>query len=72
MNIHYYEDGSPKRCYKCGCDTFNDVVRSTLAVLDNGGGPAMEIEYFCANCGTSLAYWAYGSFDPSFSDSHSR
>lgn len=68
MSNYYYEDGSPKQCRNCGCESFKDVYRSVLSVLPNGDGPPMEIEYFCFNCGASVAYWAYGSFDPSYLD----
>lgn len=66
MSDYYDEDGSPKRCYKCGCVEFTSKCRSMLAVLDNGTGPELETEYFCASCGVSVAYWAYGSFDPGY------
>lgn len=61
----YTEDGAPVKCWKCGSAEQQEVVRDFLDVFQ-GQGPVCEYEVFCADCGTSIAYWAYGSFDPSY------
>lgn len=61
----YAENGAPLKCRNCGCKDHKEVVRDFIDVL-NGSGPASEIEYFCSYCGASIAYWAYGYFDPAY------
>jgi len=63
---HYFEDGSPKTYPSCGHEFFNDIVRDFIDFGVPGGGPATEIEYVCRSCNSSVAYWAYGSFDPAY------
>ena len=59
----WYKDGHPKRCPKCMHRKFEEDVRDSLDV-GVGVGIPMEIEYLCARCGNSCAYWAHGSFEP--------
>ena len=66
LSDHYYEDGSPKKCWKCGCEEIKSIDRDWIAVLDNGTGPITEYESRCAACNELLGYWAYGYFDPAF------
>lgn len=61
----YAENGAPVKCWKCGSTEQREEVRSTLDVL-HGHGPVCEYEVFCAECGTGIGYWAYGSFDPGY------
>lgn len=63
---HYFEDGHPKTCRSCGGAVFNDIVRDFIDVGVPGGSLATEIEYVCESCGSTVAYWAYGSFDPAY------
>lgn len=62
----YYEDGAPKMCWHCGHTEFNDITRDFIDFGVPGGGPATEVEYKCKSCDQTVAYWAYGSFDPSY------
>lgn len=58
---HYYNsDGSPIACPYCSGNETYDKINS----ID--GGIASEIEYFCSHCHKTIAYWAYGSFDPGY------
>jgi hypothetical protein len=61
----YTESGMPIKCFKCGCTEIDEKVRDFVDVCC-GTGPVLEAEYICNACGTSVAYWAYGSFDPNF------
>ncbi len=63
----YADDGAPIRCPYCGHANFKEKMHGSI---DFGvvAGPATEIEYFCGACGESVAYWAYGGFDPSYYD----
>jgi hypothetical protein len=61
----YTENGAPVKCWKCGGTKQREEVRSMVDVL-YGQGPVCEYEVFCAECGTAIGYWAYGSFDPSY------
>lgn len=60
MSAFYEEDGTPKACQCCGGSWFvnNDRVVSEWGV--------MEYEVICVWCGESVAYWAYGSYDPAY------
>lgn len=62
----YWPDGDPKKCRVCGCTDFKETVKDFIDFGVPGGGPATEVQYDCASCGEAAAYWAYGSFDPSF------
>ena len=64
-NDWYTEDGQPIKCWKCGCTEQREVVISMVDVFQ-GMGPVCEYEVFCAVCGESIGYWAYGSFDPGY------
>jgi DNA-directed RNA polymerase subunit RPC12/RpoP len=63
----YADDGSPIKCPECGHAEFTEKMRDFID-FGVGAGPATEIEYFCGACGESVAYWAYGSFDPAYLD----
>lgn len=63
----YADDGSPIKCPECGHAEFTEKMRDFID-FGVGAGPATEIEYFCGSCGESVAYWAYGSFDPAYFD----
>ena len=65
-NSYYDLDGYPLRCPNCRSTGTRREVRDFLDVGVPGGGPPTEIEYFCAECKTSVAYWAYGAFDPAY------
>lgn len=62
----YEPDGTPKVCPECGHGTFTDEVKSSIDMGVPGGGLPCEIEYRCAACKTSVAYWAYGHFDSAY------
>lgn len=68
MNISkfYSPEGAAIKCFKCGSTNIKHVTRSVIPVLDNGSGPECEFSEECAHCGTTLAYWAYGAYGPSF------
>ena len=63
----YADDGSPIKCPECGHAEFTEKMRDFID-FGVGAGPATEIEYFCGSCGESVAYWAYGGFDPAYLD----
>lgn len=63
----YADDGSPIKCPECGHAEFTEKMRDFID-FGVGAGPATEIEYFCGSCGESVAYWAYGGFDPAYFD----
>jgi len=63
----YHEDGAPKVCRSCGHTKFKGEVRDFID-MGHGGGLATEIEYLCDSCGESVAYWAYGYFDPAYTE----
>lgn len=62
----YSSEGATLKCFKCGSTNIKHVTRDVIPVLDNGTGPECEFSEECADCGTILAYWAYGSYDPTF------
>ena len=64
----YADDGQPIKCFTCGGTKIAEHVRGVIDFY-MGQGPASEIEYVCDGCGTTVAYWAYGHFDPSYEDS---
>lgn len=64
-NEFYHEDGAPKKCRSCGHTEFKERVRDFIDVFE-GRGPITEVEYLCGNCNSSVAYWAYGYFDPAY------
>ncbi len=63
----YTADGTPIKCPECGHAEFNEKMRDFID-FGVGAGPATEVEYFCGACDVSVAYWAYGSFDPAYLD----
>ena len=60
-------DGMPTRCPICGepTDNCNEVMRGFID-FGVGAGPATEIEYTCNLCESTVAYWAYGYWEPRF------
>ena len=66
MRQYYNDDGSPRSCWKCGSESFKEVVKDFIDYGISGGGPATEIEYRCEQCNVDVAYWAYGYFDPRY------
>ena len=48
--------GYPLNCYKCGSIDLKDIT------IDRIDYTPCEIETFCEDCGTSVAYWAYGCY----------
>jgi len=48
--------GYPLNCYKCGSTDLNDIT------IDRIDYTPLEIETFCKECGTSVAYWAHGQY----------
>lgn len=62
---YWYRDGQAKRCYVCISPQVKHVMIDYLDVgIGYGIGPESEYEEVCEKCGTRLAYWAYGSYDP--------
>ncbi|MNZ37830.1 hypothetical protein D3C78_552890 [compost metagenome] len=59
----FAEDDAPRSCPTCGCCERVDKVRDS----DPAWG-VYESEAFCANCRTSVGYWAHGYWDPSYRD----
>jgi hypothetical protein len=59
-NRYYNKDGSPKKCKHCGSDSLFMYARGTEANV------VSEWEHNCTECGYSVAYWAYGYFDPAY------
>jgi len=59
--LFYDVEGRPKRCTECGCKIFG------VLVLESINGIAAEQDYICKDCGATVAFWAYGYFDPKFS-----
>lgn len=67
---HYDADGMCIKCPNCGSDgPFKDLTMDLIDVY-NGSGPATEIQINCTHCNENVAYWAYGSYDPSYSWFH--
>lgn len=62
MNKYYDDDGWPKKCPKCRCK------RIDSGTIDTINGTVSEEEFRCHSCGTVVAYWAYGYFDPWFKE----
>lgn len=62
----YTIKGYPIKCPQCGHNSFNEKIHNFID-YEVATQPS-EIEYFCAKCGESVAYWAYGSFDPAYFD----
>lgn len=54
----YEPDGSPVYCPVC------DSTNIMQVVLGYEAGFVSECECRCGDCGISIAYWAYGSYDP--------
>ena len=59
----YLPSGAAVKCWKCGSTNIKHVTVDVIAVLPNGDGPECE---FKEDCGETLAYWAYGHYDPAF------
>lgn len=59
-NGFYAKDGQPIKCFKCGSDKLEDVIK------DCDRGCVYESECNCTSCGQSLGYWAYGSWDDGY------
>lgn len=57
---HYNADGSPKKCSNCGCTDFD------IKIIDTSNGIVCEHSEFCVECKENVAYWSYGSYDPSY------
>lgn len=58
LTRNYSKDGSCTRCPTCGSGEFTEVVCGVVQCV------ASEVETKCAQCNTSVAFWAYGSFSP--------
>lgn len=62
-------DQLPDFCQVCGESTDN-VRYSVIDYLDVGidynVGPVTEAAYNCNLCGSEVAYWAYGYFNPRY------
>ena len=51
------EDGTPKKCEKCGCEDYS------LNVVEKIDYIVMEQEAICKNCGYLMGYWATGYWE---------
>lgn len=58
---YWYRDGQAKRCYVCISPR---VKTNVVGLIDGYMSEVCEYEEVCEKCGTRLAYWAYGSYDP--------
>ncbi len=56
----YKKDGQPTKCVTCGCSDIDEIVEDRINYIP------CEKSFRCRRCGTMLAYWAYGSFDPAY------
>jgi hypothetical protein len=61
VQINYTSAGEPLKCFHC--KSLN--IQSKSVVIESGY--ISEREYFCGDCKSYLAYWAYGYFDPMYS-----
>ncbi len=64
---YFYDDGSPKKCPKCGSTKIMEKVMGVVDVFC-GMGPTCEAEYYC-ECGECVGFWAYGSWYPEYRQS---
>lgn len=55
---NYSRDGACIRCPACGSSEFIEKVCGVVQQT------ASEVDTKCAQCNTSVAFWAYGSFSP--------
>lgn len=60
----YHEKGHPRYCWRCYGHEFREHVRAYGDFYQ-----IFEAEYLCTFCNESLAYWAYGGYDPYYVDS---
>lgn len=58
IRSYYDKDGYPKKCPYCDSDSISSKVKDVVS------GIACEEEYYCLQCKNSVAYWAYGYFQP--------
>ncbi len=54
---NYNEDLTPKRCYKCGCATFQKKDTDSL------DGYIMAFKLSCLDCGVMVQSWDTGHYD---------
>jgi len=61
---NYNSDASPKKCKYCGGIHFLEMTKAV------DSGYTSEFEIVCWSCSATVAYWAYGSYDPCFANLH--
>lgn len=60
INEYYLDDGFPIKCWHCQSNDIRSDIKDILTHIIS------EQEYICNSCGSDLAYWAYGYFDPGY------
>jgi predicted amidophosphoribosyltransferase len=60
--LPYSKEGYPQYCSKCG----SGLIKSHTC--NRAGWQVSEMEYICNDCGRRVSYWAYGQFDPFYSN----
>lgn len=56
----YREDGSPIYCDECGSRDLQDIT------VCEDRNMVYEFKVVCGFCATTVAWWAYGGYDPAF------
>jgi uncharacterized CHY-type Zn-finger protein len=63
-HVNYNSDGSPKRCYHCKYQLWDEQIVAIDA------GCISEYKIVCIACDAMIGYWAYGHYDPCFANTH--
>lgn len=62
---HYNGDSSPHTCRYCKWKDFTEVVKDTI-----DQHIVCEKLIICSRCKQDVGYWAYGNYDPCYSNLH--
>jgi hypothetical protein len=60
--MYYHSDHRPIKCQYCGGTKIDTIIKDDL------NGITTEYSVICGDCYNEIGYWAYGYYDPSFSE----
>ena len=59
---YYAPDGRPIGCHHCGCR----ILKEEIMQIDQN--TVSEFKVTCEKCKETVGYWAYGSYDPKYTN----